>query len=67
MFVFLVLSMHYPNDTLAGFVKAMKTCPAAKRYWRSLNSKRSLPMLKWTSDTFYDVMPCNYYALHEKH
>ena len=34
MFVFLVLSTLYPNDTLTGFAKATKTCPAAKRYWR---------------------------------
>ena len=31
-FVFLVLSMLYPNDTLTGFAKATKTCPAAKRH-----------------------------------
>ena len=51
MFVFLVLSMLYPNDTLSGFAKATKTCPAAKRYRRPLNSKRSLPVLKWTSES----------------
>ena len=27
--------------------------PAAKRYWRPLNSKRSLPVLKWTSESEY--------------
>ena len=43
----------YPNGTLAGFAKAMKTCPAAKWYWRALNSKRSLPVLKWTSESEY--------------
>ena len=37
-FVFLVLSMLYPNDTLPGFAKSMKTCPAAERYWRPLNA-----------------------------
>ena len=47
MFVFLVLSMLYPNDTLTGFAKVTK---AAKWYWRPLNSKRSLPVLKWTSE-----------------
>ena len=36
MFVFLVLSMLYPNDTLTGFAKATKTCPATKWYWRPL-------------------------------
>ena len=51
MFVSVVLSMLYPNDTLTGFAKATKTCPAAKRYWRPLNSKRSLPVLKWTSES----------------
>ena len=49
--MFLVLSMLYPNDTLTGFAKATKTCPAAKQYWRPLNSKRSLPVLKWTSES----------------
>ena len=53
MFVFLVLSMLYPNDTLAGFAKATKTCPAAKRYWRPLNSKRSLPVLKWSESEYF--------------
>ena len=53
MFVFLVLSMLYQIDTLTGFAKATKTCPATKRYWRPLNSKRSLPVLKWTSESEY--------------
>ena len=53
MFVFLVLSMLYPTDTLTGFAKATKTCPAAKQYWRPLNLKRSLPVLKWTSESEY--------------
>ena len=53
MFVFLVLPILYPNGTLAGFAKAMKTCPAAKWYWRPLKSKRSLPVLKWTSESEY--------------
>ena len=53
MFVFLVLPILYPNDTLAGFAKATKTCPAAKWYWRPLISKRSLPVLKWTSESDY--------------
>ena len=52
LFVFLAVSMLCPNDTLAGFAKATKTGPAAKRYWRPLNSKRSLPVLKWTSVFF---------------
>ena len=51
MLVFLVLSMLY--NTLTGFAKATKTCPAAKQYWRPLNSKRSLPVLKWTSESEY--------------
>ena len=45
MLVFLVLAMLY--------TKATKTCPAAKWYWRPLNSKRSLPVLKWTSESEY--------------
>ena len=52
MFVFLVF---YPNGTLAGFAKATKTCPAAKWYWRPLNSKRSLPVLKWISKSEYSL------------
>ena len=53
MFVFLVLSMLFLNDTLTGFAKATKTCRAAKRYWRPLNSKRGLPVLTWTSESEY--------------
>ena len=55
MFVFLVLAILYPNGTLAGFAKATKTCPAAKWYWRQLNSKRSLPVLKWTSKSEFSL------------
>ena len=51
MFVFLVLSMLYQIDTLTGFAKATKTCPDTKRYWKPLNSKRSLPVLKLTSES----------------
>ena len=29
MFVFLVLLMLYPNDTLTGFAKVTKTCPCS--------------------------------------
>ena len=46
MFVFLALSILYPNDRLPGFVMATKTCPAAKLYQRPLNSMRSLSVLK---------------------
>ena len=56
MFVFLVLWMLYPNDTLTGFVKAMT---AVKRYWRPLNSKRSLPVLKWTSFLEFQIFFAN--------
>ena len=35
----------------AHYRKATKTCPAAKWYWRPLNSKRSLHVLKWTSES----------------
>ena len=51
MFVFLVVPILYPKGTLAGFAKATKTCPAAKWYWRPLNLKRSLPVLKWSSES----------------
>ena len=53
MFVFQVLPMLYPNGTLARFAKTTKTCPAAKWYWRPLNSKRSLPVLKWTYESIF--------------
>ena len=32
---------------------ATKTSGAAKVYWRRLNSKRSLPVLKWASESEY--------------
>ena len=51
--MFIALPILYPNGTLAGFAKGTKTCPAAKWYWRPLNSKRSLPVLKWTSESEY--------------
>ena len=47
MFVFLALSILYPNDRLSGFAMATKTCrAAAKLYQRPLNSMRSLSVLK---------------------
>ena len=46
MFVFLALSILYPNDTLSGFAMATKTCRAAKLYQRPLNLMRSLSVLK---------------------
>ena len=51
MFVFLALPILYSNDTLTGFTKVTKTCPAVKWYWMPLNLKRSLPVLKWTSES----------------
>ena len=45
MFVFLALSILYPNDRLSGFAMATKTCRAAKLYQRPLNSMRSLSVL----------------------
>ena len=50
MFVFLALSILYPNDRLA---MATKTCRAAKLYQRPLNSMRSLSVLKYTSESEY--------------
>ena len=49
MFVFLVLSiLYYPNETLSdGIYKGHKTCRATKRYWRPLNSKKSLNGLQY--------------------
>ena len=66
MFVFLLL-MLYPNDTLTRFAKATKTCPAAKRYWRPLNSKRSLPVLKWTTGSGYFLSFCRYIQSKSNH
>ena len=43
----------YPDGRLEGFALAMKTSGAAKVYWRRLNSKRSLPVLKWASESEY--------------
>ena len=53
MFVFLTMLTLYPDGRLAGFALAMKTSGAAKVYWRRLNSKRSIPVLEWTSESEY--------------
>ena len=53
MFVFLMMPTLYLYGRLTGFAKATKTCPAHKLYWRPLNWKRSLPVLKWTSESEY--------------
>ena len=49
MFVFLVLSMLYPNDTNR-ICEGHEDLPSCKAV---LNSKRSLPVLKWTSESEY--------------
>ena len=43
----------YPDGRLIGFAKATKTSGAAKVYCRRLNSKRSIPVLEWTSESEY--------------
>ena len=43
----------YLDGRLTGFAKATKTCPAHMLYCRPLNWKRSLPVLKWTSESEY--------------
>ena len=53
MFVFLTMPTLYLDGRLTGFAKATKTCPAHKLYWRPLNWKRSLAVLKWTSESEY--------------
>ena len=53
MFVFLTMPTLYLDGRQTGFAKATKTCPAHKLYWRPLNWKRSLPVLKWTSESEY--------------
>ena len=54
----------YPDRRLTGFAKATKTSGAAKVYWRRLNSKGSLPMLEWTSESenFFDRHNHNIYT-----
>ena len=47
---------------IAGFAKATKTCPAHKLYWRPLNWKRSLAVLKWTSESEYFLSFENFFA-----
>ena len=51
--VFLAMPTLYLDVRLTGFAKASKTSGAAKVYWRRLNSKRSLPVLEWTSESEY--------------
>ena len=53
MFVFLALTILYPNDRLTGFAMATKTCRAAKLNQRPLNLIRSLSVLKYTSESEY--------------
>ena len=53
MFVFLALSILYPNDRLTGFAMAKKTCRAAKLYQSPLYSMRSLSVLKRTCESEY--------------
>ena len=53
MFVFLTMLTLYPDCRLAGFAKATKTSGVAKVYWRRLHSKRSLPVLEWSSESKY--------------
>ena len=53
MFVFLTMPTLYLDGRPTGFAKATKTCPAHNLYWRPLNWKRSLPVLKWTSESEY--------------
>ena len=53
MFVFLTMPTLYLDSRLSGFAKSTKTSGAAKVYWRRSNSKRSLPVLEWTSESEY--------------
>ena len=50
MFVFLTMLTLYPDSRLTGFALDTKTSGA---YRRQLNSKRSLPVLKWVSESEY--------------
>ena len=52
----------YLDGRITGFAKATKTCPAHKLYWRPLNWKRSLPVLKWTSESEYFLSFENFFA-----
>ena len=53
MFVFLTMLTLYPDSRQTGFAETTKTSGAAKVYWRRLNSKRSLPVLKWAYESEY--------------
>ena len=53
MFVFLTMLTLYLDGRLTGFALDTKTSGAAKVYWRRLNSKRSLSVLKWVSESEY--------------
>ena len=53
-----------PNDSLAGFAKATRLIELQSGInWRPLNSKRSLPVLKWTSES---VSFCRIYLVQEQ-
>ena len=47
---------HLPKRHTSRIAKAMKTCPAAKWYWRALNPKRSNGLLKLSSSNFFSIL-----------
>ena len=53
MFVFLTMLTLYPDGRLTGFALATKTSGAAKVYWKRLNSKKKVSVLKWASESEY--------------
>ena len=53
MFVFLTMLTLYPDGRLIGFALATKTSGAANVYWKRLNSKKKVSVLKWASESEY--------------
>ena len=53
IFVFQTMLTLYPDGRLTGFALATKTSGASKVYWKRLNWKRSLSVLKWASESEY--------------
>ena len=64
MFVFLTMLTLYPDGRLTGFALATKTSGAAKVYWKRLNSKKKVSVLKWASESEYLKCPCGHVAAH---
>ena len=68
MSVFLILSMLYPNDTQTELrrqqIKDLSSCKSVLE--AIINSKGSLPVLKWTSESDYYFSFKLYFAVQEQ-